>query len=164
MKKTVIALVFMLLVMNIFTGCEGFSPSPVITEGEFNFSVTYEYNGEEKTISGVYKCKYNGQSWALDGGFNRSWSGVSDNGIEDGIKLGTTENGGDINLVMNLYPDYFMGEDAGFRDTPAPYFQIITVEEDGATGIINEADVIEALCGAKIISYSYDEPIKNSFN
>ena len=116
MKKIVIALFLIAFAMNVFTGCDGYAPSPEITEGEFNFSVTYEYNG------------------------------------------------GDINLVLSLYPDYFMGEEIGFRDAPKPYFQIVTVESDGAMSIEHRADVVEEICGAKIISFEYDEPIKNNFD
>ena len=49
----------------LLAGCGLEVPRPEIKEGEFDFIVTYEYNGEIKTVSGVYVCEFSGISWAL---------------------------------------------------------------------------------------------------
>jgi hypothetical protein len=35
--------------------------------------------------------------------------------------------------------------------------------DDEGISFLHEADEVEEYCGAKIISYEYDEPIENSF-
>ena len=35
--------------------------------------------------------------------------------------------------------------------------------EHGEIGLVNIPEEVEALCGAKIISYEYDEPIENEY-
>ena len=42
------------------TGCSGLTSGPEVEKGEFDFSVTYEFEGETKTVSGVYVCEYEG--------------------------------------------------------------------------------------------------------
>ena len=44
----------------LLSGCVGKVPVPRVEEGRFAFSVTYEVDGEEKTYSGVYVCKFDG--------------------------------------------------------------------------------------------------------
>ena len=122
----------------MLTGCGSISPNPKIKEGEFDFSVTYEFNGETKTVSGVYVCEYDGRSWVLDG-----------NTIE-------------LNLVLD--PEYLMGDFVeGYDTVPEPYISVTVIDDGGLWFMCEPADV-EAHCGAKIVSYEYDEPIKNSFD
>ena len=166
MKKIFSALAFILLIAVIATSCGLTVPRPEIKEGRFQYSVTYELNGEVKTISGVYVCEYAGTSWALDSGSHRDWSGYIEGGTDDDwVILGTTEDGGEIILSLNFNPDYFMGEDvAGVMGVPEPYLQVKYDFADGeGMSFVNEADVIAESYGAKILSFDYDEPIKNSF-
>mgnify|MGYP003307886116 CR=1 FL=1 len=95
----------------MLTGCASTVPCPEIKEGEFNFSVTYDFNGEKKTVSGVYVCEYNGTIWALDGGIAETGKAIYKDGkIEDMIEIGTTEDGDRVELNLALYPEYFMGD------------------------------------------------------
>ena len=48
----------MLMILSMFTGCASEVPKPKIKEDRFNFSVIYEVNGVEETISCVYVCKF----------------------------------------------------------------------------------------------------------
>ena len=48
------------MLMGILTSCGIGVPSPEVTEGEFNVSVTYEVYGETKTLDLVYLCEYDG--------------------------------------------------------------------------------------------------------
>ena len=165
MKKIITALALILLISLSLIGCINNVPDPEIENGRFNFSVTYEYDGEIQTLSGVYVCEYAGTDWALDGGYHRVWDGYIEGGTyDDHFEIGVTDDGGTVWLCLNLFPDYFMGEEI-INDIPAPYLMIKYPEDElGGMAIIQEVDVIEELCGAKIISYQYDEPIKNSFN
>lgn len=166
MKKILSIVSFVLLLSLCLTSCGLTVPRPEIKEGRFNYSVTYELNGEIKTISGVYICEYDGISWSLDGGNNRHWKGCIEGGTEDDqIQIGTTEDGGAINVCLDFDPDYFMGEDVvEYKGVPEPYLIVVyPMTEDGALTFINDAETVAEQYGAKIISHVYDEPINNSF-
>lgn len=165
MKKFLITLIFAAMLVCIITGCGSTVPRPEIKKGEFDFSVTYEFNGEEKTVSGVYVCEYNGTSWALDGGFHREWKGyIKDGKTEDVIEIGTTKDGGKAELTLALYPDYFMGDFVeGYHDVPKPYLSVTLIDDEGMT-VLHGDDEVEEYCGARIVSYEYGDPIENSFS
>lgn len=163
MKRILGVMILLVVFVGVLTGCGLTVPRPETKSGEFDFSVTYELNGEIKTVSGVYVCEYNGADWALDGGAHRDWTGYIQGGTEDTqIEIGTTEDGGTIFLCLHLDPNYFMGENVDNVSQPS---LLIRYPEDelGGVNIIQDADEIEATYGAKIVSYQYDEPIENSF-
>ena len=139
-------------------------PLPEIEKGEFDFTVTYEYDGKVKTISGVYVCEFAGLDFALDGGWSREWVGyIKDSDMEDMIPLGTSPDGEVIHLHLSFVPEYFMGDPTAVAyDVPKPDISVNVKSEEGIA-IMNDPAEIEEYCGAKIISYEYEEPIKNTF-
>ena len=164
MKKWISALLMVSMLALLLASCGLSVPAPSITEGEFPFTVTYEYNGETKTVSDVYVCEYDGTSWALDGGAHRSWVGYFKNGLEDDlITIGTTASGENIDLILHMYPEYFMGESIdGLWDPPAPYISV-TVRTDEGIHFEQDPEVVEATYGARIVSYHYSLPVANTF-
>ena len=110
MRKIISILLLTVVLTLALTSCGIHVPRPEIKKEEFDFSVTYEINGETKTVSGVLVCEYDGTSWSLDGGYNRSWKGTI-TGVESGIgyetKIGTTEDGGEIIIAYGFNPSYF---------------------------------------------------------
>ena len=165
MKRIFSSAILIVLIVAIFTSCGLQVLRPETQSGEFKYSVTYEYNGEVNTVSGIYVCEYAGLSWALDGGYSRDWSGyIKGADDNDHIELGTIDDGDVVILVLNFFPEYFM-DDFNFDlyDVPAPYIMIKDYTEDGGLRFLHEADLVEELCGAKIISYEYDAPIENTF-
>ena len=58
MKRIISTMLLMLAFVSTLTSCGFTVPRPEIEEGEFHFSVTYEFNGEIKTIFGIYVCEY----------------------------------------------------------------------------------------------------------
>ena len=164
MRKRLVALCLAVALLCMLAGCGLTVPRPKIRKAEFDFSVTYEFNGETKTVSGVYVCKFNGTSWAIDGGYSRDWKGyIKDNKMEEIIEIGTAKDGNKVELDLDLNPDYFMGDFfEGRMDAPAPYISVKVVHDEGLYFICEPAEV-EEYCGAKIISYEYDSPIVNSF-
>lgn len=167
MKKLFSILLLTALLTFAFTGCGLQVPRPEIKKADFAFSVTYEMNGETKTVSGVLVCEYDGTSWSLDGGYRRAWKGTI-TGVESDIgyetRIGTTEDGGDIIIAYGFNPNYFMG-DNGYAETPAPWLTVSYPFEDGSGGeFIYDADIIEEEYGVRIVSYEYAAPIKNSFS
>ena len=166
MKKLCIVLALLALLAICLTGCGLNVPKPEVKSGEFDFSVTYEVNGKTETVSGVYICEYAGVDWALDSGYHRDWNGyVKDNAVNEDYVVGVTEDGGTIMMYFGFHPDYFMGEDvSGFMEDPEPYLVVTyPMDEFGGVEFIQEADVIEETYGAKVISYTYDAPIENTF-
>ena len=149
--------------------------SPFLTSGRSTVSpqlvkhtVTYELYGEVKTLSAVYTCEFDGTSWSLDGGYGRDWKSSTEGDYEGddtySAIIGKTEDGGDIILFFGIYPEYFMNDPACDRGVPEPSIYISYPEnENGESGLVNIPEEVEALCGAKIISYKYDSPIENSF-
>ena len=169
MKKIIGILLLVSILAMTLTGCGFTTPRPEIKSGEFNFSVTYEYATEVKTVSGVYVCEYDGVSWVLDGGYGRDWSGyIKGSDDNDHIVIDIIDGGDELILVLNLVPEYFMGDYNMelYGSAPAPYLMIKDYTDYGdyeGIGFIHDAAGVEAICGAKIISYQYDEPIENEF-
>ena len=169
MKKSLCLLMVLLLFSLCLTSCGLSVPRPEIKSGEFNFSVTYEYAGEVKTVSGVYVCEFDGTDWVLDGGYHREWKGYIKGGDDDDqILLDTLDGGDEVILVLNLDPTYFMDDyNLELYGVPAPYIMIKDYTDHGdyeGLSFIHDADEVAELCGAKIVSYGYDEPIDNEFN
>ena len=168
MKKLLSAISVLLLLSLCLSGCGLTVPRPEIKEGAFDFSITYELYGEEKTFSAVFKCEFDGTSWSLDGGYGRDWKSWTEGDYEGddtySAIIGKTEDGGDIILFFGIYPEYFMNDPACDRGEPEPSIYISYPEnENGESGLVNIPEEVEALCGAKIISYKYASPIENSF-
>ena len=155
--------VVLLLALFSLTGCLDMPPSPAITSGEFEFSVTYEYGGAIKTISGVYVCEYEGLDWVLDGGFHRVWSGyIKGQTTEELITLGTGEDGGIVELDLIFGPDCFMGDSYWEGDEPFSPGVSVRIIDEGLSFETDETLIYEVY-GARIVSYEYDPPIKNTF-
>ena len=146
-----------------FTGSFVDVPEPAVKEGRFDFSVTYEINGEETTVSGVYVCKYKKPTVSLDG-YSRIWDGyIEGSDIKDENRHEVLENEyGVIYFDFGLDPRYFMSD---YPDgEPYPSFLIVyrdeIAEEMGYFSV--DPEVLETY-GVKVISYEYGEPVENSF-
>lgn len=164
MKRILCALLLILALVCMLASCGLTVPRPEINAGEFDFSVTYEVNGEAKTISGVYVCEYDGTDWALDGGSHRAWSGyIKDGTTEEVLRLAVAENGGIVELNLNFEPGHFMGDPYWEGDEPFEPWITVRLEDEEGLSFENDADLIVAAYGARIIGYTYDDPIENSF-
>lgn len=167
MKKLLSAFAVLLLLTLCLTSCGLTVPRPEIKEGAFDFSITYELNGEEKTFSAVFMCEFDGTSWSLEGGYSRDWKAWTEGdytGDDYSAIIGTTEDGGDIILFFGVYPEYFMNDSTADRGIPEPSVYIAYPENEyGEIGLVNIPEEVEALCGAKIVSSEYAAPIKNTF-
>lgn len=168
MKRMLSVVALLLLLALLLASCGLRVPRPKVKEGEFDFSITYELNGEIKTLSGVYVCEYDGTSWSLDGGYSRDWKsfvkGV-DAGNQYEVQIGTTDDGGSIVLSYGFYPEYFMGDtqtvDLGI---PEPTLVIThAMENVDGMNIIGEQEELAEHYSVKIIDYEYAKPIENTF-
>lgn len=168
MKRKLLALFFVLMLVCTLASCGLVVPRPEIKEGSFDVSITYEINGEIKTFSSTYECKFDGTSWSIEGGnFSRDWADnlVADHEGDDySAIVGTTDDGGNIILFFGIYPEYFMGDSTGDRNAPEPQIYVTYPEDEhGATALVADPVEVEEIYGAKIISYEYDAPIENTF-
>ena len=111
MKRIIGALLLVAVLSAMLAGCGLTVPRPEVKSGEFDVSVTYEENGESKTLDLVFVCEYEGIGWTLEGAHYRDWKGYFKGyGEGDVIEICTTEDGGKVALCILIYPEYFMGE------------------------------------------------------
>ena len=74
-KKLLSTIIFLAITMIAYVVASVFfcyTTKPEVTKGEFPFSLTYEYKGETKTLSGVFECEYSG-STTIHGEHSRYW-------------------------------------------------------------------------------------------
>ena len=164
-KLRIFAFIILTTMMALFcTGCVVKMPVPEIKEGRFDFSVTYEINGEEKTYSGVYVCKYDGIEVTLVGR-SRRWDGHIEGTDSWGIiEIQHTNDGAVIYIDFGFYPEYFMSDPDRIEQKPQPFLIVEhTNEETGEYTWLNDEKEIFEKYGVKLISYNYADPIKNSF-
>ena len=163
MKKSICVLLVLLLLSSSLTSCGMTVPRPEVKEGEFDVSITYEVNGEVKTLDLVYACEYDRVLWTLEGTCYRAWKGHFV-GYDDGEVIPVLETeGGKVALCVLIYPEYFMGEPDYIDD----FFPVVLTNyiyyEDGNEIIIDDQELIAAEYGVRVIGCEYSEPIKNSF-
>lgn len=142
-------------------------PKPEIREGEFDFALTYEVDGETKTLEGTYVCEFDGISRALDG-VSRKWKGyIKDHGDFTTYDVKTTDEGVikidlDINSLFFMSdPNYILTKSTD-DPKPEPYIFIVS----GEYAVDDPANVQYSLyegVDVKIISFEYDAPIKNVY-
>ena len=164
--KIFIVVSFMMLSTLFLSGCAlKKMPVPSVKEGRFNFSFTYEINGEEETYSGVYVCKYDGAYASAFGlGTGVDWIGYVENvGEEPEIAIHTNDDGV-IYVGIWFYPGYFMA-DPNYRDYSEPSANLFIVyHSDDPDDITISSDLdFMAEYGVRLISYTYDKPIENSY-
>lgn len=145
---------------------------PDVREGEFPFSVTYEYKGETKTLSGVYKCEYAGSNTILDE-HNRYWDGesiIEYDGEYDFPNVVYQDEKMTLAVFENMCAGYFMGDPVyadwygnyGY-DGPYPCVEYYDYVNNVSLDEENEDEILEAV-DFKIIDYTYPEPIENRFS
>lgn len=134
---------------------------PIITEGEFPFSITYEVDGETVTINDVYRTYYEGNGGYADT-MSRNYVGeIGDMGEGNTCYIIKSEEKTRVELYTHFYADYMMGDSEYeyFDDEPfEPRIYYYDAEEQE----YSDEETLTAH-GVKLISFEYPEPIKNSF-
>ena len=147
-------------------------PRPEITQGEFNFRLEYEVDGERFVIEDAMIAEFDG--FSSDTGimrWYRTWhiSLASDRNLRN-ILLHELDDGRRIYYVIES-ANYFMGDLQGEREpNPNWYpFNGVTMEyprnqtpEIGAEFIDGPEDLYNRF-GIRLISWEHDPPIINSF-
>ena len=156
----VLGLVVSALIVGSFTGAFLTIPKPEVKEGEFDFALTYEVDGETKVIEGTYVCEFEGVSKALDG-IGRDWNGYikGHDGFTD-YEIKTTDKG-IIMVGLDICPEFFMSDPDYYimsgKDKHEPCLYIKSVETSNEVFFDYTDDDV------KIISFEYDQPIENTY-
>ena len=166
MKKLIGAFALALLISICLTSCGSQVPRPEVEEGRFNLTLTYEHNGEIKKLSGVYVCEYDGVAWwDINADPYVNWKTHLEGELNtESVSVCTTEDGGEILITLQLYPEYFMGDPECADFEPLVRAELFYYE--GENGTISESfDDAELIAeyGVRVISFEYDEPIENVF-
>ena len=144
-----------------------YNTKPAVSEGEFPFSITYEYLGETKTISGVYSCKFEG-SRTISGQHDRYWNGEIT--YTEGDNFVHKEETKTLAVQPHMIAGYFMG-DPLHRDHyqvyglegPEPYAEYYDYENDISITEYEQDEELAAI-GFRFTDFSYAQPIENSFS
>ena len=176
-KKLSSTMIFLAITIIAYVAASVFfcyTTKPEVTTGEFPFSLTYEYKGETKTLSGVYKCEYSGSS-TIHGEHNRYWNGEtkyenSENVKEPYVVEQNDELQTTLTVQENMWAGYFMGDplhkdyytEYGL-DGVEPHVDYYDYKNDIALDEENKDEILESI-GFKIVDFTYAEPIENSFS
>jgi hypothetical protein len=156
-----IILVIAIIATAAYSVISSIANKPTITEGEFPFSITYELDGERKTIEDVYKVHY-----VINGGYadtkSRVYAGELESSGEDNTLYTLKKNeNGRIELWTHFYPDYLMGDPDGDYFENEPFEPKIYYYDSEETEFYDEETL--SVQGVKLISFEYPTPIENSF-
>lgn len=142
----------------------GSATKPEIKEGEFDFVLTYEVDGEIGTIEGTYVCKFEKVEYYLDG-INRKWTGYIKGHENSNCYVLKTIDGVMVKVDLDLNPQFFMS-DPHYKSNinsdepkPEPYLYISTSTDDENEYKFNYYEGNDV----KIISLEYDAPIENTY-
>ena len=160
MKLPIIILVIGLIIAIASCFLTGIMKEPTIREHDFDYSVTYRIDGEEKTFEGVFRCSFKGHD-GHDDPTLRLYDGVyvKDETVQESIWF-TVAQKEDVELMMSVGLDaaYLMGDPDKYeyvQGNDDPYFEAIDAE--GYSVEVSEK------FDAEIISWEYPEPIENTF-
>lgn len=150
-----------------------YTTKPAVSKGEFPFSITYAYEGETETFSGILKCEYSGSD-TIHGAHRRYWKEeiVYDNpeGVERPFIVAQTD---DLQTTLSIYENmcagYFMG-DPLYRDyyknygmaEVAPRVEYYDYKNDIFLDDQNKGEILPSI-GFEILDFTYAEPIENRF-
>jgi hypothetical protein len=150
-----------IFLMVLFALVEGITKKPVVTEKEFPFSITYEINGETKTVEGIYACSFTGFAEPKD----RMYTGVilGKENTEDVDRYIIYEDAeGVISLETRFHADYLMGDaEYDYYDESYRYEPFVLYNDHEGMESVEGMEIPN--CNTKIISWEYPEPIENSF-
>ena len=167
LRISAILLVGLLVAYAILTVILCYNTKPAISEGEFPFSITYEYLGETKTISGVYSCKFEG-SQTVFREHDRYWSGEIT--YTEGDYFVFQEEMKTLAVQPYMIAGYFMGDPLHSDiyqvyglEGPEPYAEYYDYENEISITDFDKDEELAAI-GFRFVDYSYAQPIENSFS
>lgn len=141
----------------------GMIKAPVITEQDFNYAVTYQINGETKTIEDVYRVRFVSTGKGTDPHY-RYYEGfylADPNTGEPAHHVLANQDGLKLRVVFTFPHDYLMG-DSDIAETyngaiPDPYLAAY----DSMGVEYTDEETLEKF-GAELISWETPQPIENN--
>lgn len=137
--------------------------TPTVTAQDFSYSVTYQLNGETKTLNGIYRCKFDGFSGGEDP-YERCYSGeyIIDGQTSPSHTYTVAEKDGAQLYIVTLFNEaYLMGDtkhlDYGYA-LQDPFLEAVDKE-----GYAYDGTQMPAEFTSEIISWEYPQPIENTF-
>ena len=160
--KLFIFTLFMTTMATLLSGCIVKVAVPKVKKASFDFSVTYEIDGEEKTYVGVYVCEYDGVLTTFLGN-SLEWKGYLEKEEEIDLPIQTNEDGV-VYINFGFSPKYFMGDpSAADYESPVPNLSMMYNDsEPDVLNITSDEDVIAGY-GVRLIGFEYAAPIENAF-
>ena len=144
-----------------------YNTKPAVSEGEFPFSITYEYLGETKTISGIYVCKFSGSQTVMTE-HERYWEGEIL--YTEGDYMVHKEEMKTLAVQPHMSAGYFMGDplhrdfyQSYGQEGPTPYAEYYDYENEISIADYDKDEELAAI-GFRFVDFSYAEPIENSFS
>lgn len=153
-----------LLVLTVLLAClEGIVMRPVIKEHTFEFSITYELNGEQTQLSHHLYCTLEEVENTMTPQ-ERFWHAriVENVGMESDQSYSIYKDGsGELILMTDICPACLMGDGescgcAEEGDKAEPYFAFYDLE-----GVEYTGEELPAHFEARVVSWEYPEPIEN---
>lgn len=176
-KKLFLPAIFLAVTLIAYIACSiifCYETKPAVAEGEFPFTITYEYKGETRTFSGVLKAKFGGSRTIL-GEHSRYWEPeiVINNPYNPEVPQIIDENEElmtSLTINENMEAGYFMGDplqkdyylERGLEG-PVPRAEYYDYKNDISLNEENADEILESI-GFKFIDFTYPEPIENSFS
>lgn len=176
-KSSVEVVLFAILIVAYIAASllASYNTKPEVASAEFPFSITYEYKGATKTLSGVLKCKYSG-SETIHFRHQRYWEQETvyhnpDHVEEPFVIENNEEEQTVLWMVENMEAGYFMG-DPQFQDYysrvygldgVAPHVEYNDYKNGISLNDDNKEEVLASI-GFKIVDCTYADPIENSFS
>ena len=159
-------------------GC-GKGLEPTIKEGRFDFSVTYEVDGVQESIAGVFVCEFVETVKAVDGWYIEWNSYVEDSQLQNrleenrGYLLLKTCADGNISLDFNLSAKYFMADpnygnsnantDESLGISPCLFMEYSDAKGEELGEWWSEDTTVLESYGVRLIGYEYATPIENIY-
>ena len=139
---------------------------PTITEHDFKYSATYKLNGETKTVEGIYRCRFVGETDRKHPVFDRYYeaSYLSDNSVNGGSEhVIETKDDLDFCVVFIFTADYLMGDgELGekYEDVVSEPYLAAFDKNEGYE--YSDYETLEKF-DAQLVSWELPEAIENSF-
>lgn len=136
---------------------------PTVTEHDFHYSVTYQLNGETKTLEGIYRCRLDAQNENTGPG-DRYYTGEYIVNGQSSFSHSYTiaqKDGAELYIVTTFNECYLMGD---ITDTDYdPFLEDPYLDAVNKDGYPYDGTDMPSEFTAEIISWEYPEPIKNTF-
>lgn len=142
----------------------GMIKEPVITEHDFNYTVTYTLNGETQTLEGVYRCRFVSTGEGTEP-LERYYEGFFISNPSEAHPAAHTiaeMDGLELCVASTFSNKYLMGDTKGVPEATFLYDPyLVVIDQEGYEYDISE---FPGKFDAELVSWEQPEPVVNSFD